>query len=160
MSDQGNRGGQQPNNPANQSRPIASVTDIIGSSTAEFVSDLDELAKKTGQNIKSVTTSQIRGVFSIVREIEQETLRLSDDDVLPNRLQSRLTMLKPKLAYQVGRAPTMKRKPMEELQQLLTRAIDQVMKTGKVYAFRNFMNLFEAIIAYHRFYGGSEKEQR
>lgn len=157
---QPNRGGQQPSNAANQPAPIASVTDIIGSSTAEFVSDLDELAKKTGQNIQSVTTSQIRGIFSIVREIEQETLRLSDDDPLPNRLQSRLTMLKPKLAYQVGRSSNAKRQPMEKLQQLLTSAIDQVLKTGKVYAFRNFMNLFEAIIAYHRFYGGTEKEQR
>ena len=145
---------------ASQPGPIASVNDIIGSSTAEFVSDLDELAKRTGQNIQSVTTSQIRGIFSVVREIEQETLRLSDEDPLPPRLQSRMTMLKPKLAYQVGRASNAKRQPMEDLRQLLTRAIDQVLKTGKVYAFRNFMNLFEAIIAYHRFYGGTEKETR
>jgi CRISPR-associated protein Csm2 len=136
------------------------ITDIIASDSGDFAATLDTLANNLGKHIQSVTTSQIRGIFSVVREIEQQTLQLDNQADLPGQVQARLTMLKPKLAYQVGRLKKEKQAPMEDLRYVLATAIDQVTRTKKVFAFRNFVNLFEAILAYHRYHGGSEKEQR
>jgi len=60
----------------------------------------------------------------------------------------------PKLAYQTERA-----KPVKVLQEVLTQAIDKVNevsdKTERDRRFRVFMDLFEAILAYHRLAAGA-----
>jgi CRISPR-associated protein Csm2 len=61
-------------------------------------------------------------------------------------------MLKPKLAYQTARTPS-----VDKLKQVLSEAIDEVVKSvpeKKDSAFQRFMDLFEAILAYHRALGG------
>jgi len=62
-------------------------------------------------------------------------------------------MLKPKLDYQVARA-----KPVEVLRDVLNAAIDQVNaakdEDERNRRFRVFIDLFEAILAYHRAKGG------
>jgi CRISPR-associated protein Csm2 len=57
-----------------------------------------------------------------------------------------LIMLKPKLAYAAAR-----NRNVEELKDALTQAINQVDNHEK---FKNFVDFFEAILAYHRAYGG------
>ena len=56
-------------------------------------------------------------------------------------------MLKPKLAYAAAR-----NRNVEELKDALTQAINQVDNHEK--RFKNFVDFFEAILAYHRAYGG------
>jgi CRISPR-associated protein Csm2 len=62
-------------------------------------------------------------------------------------------MLKPKLDYQAVRA-----RPVELLRDVLRDAIDQVNaapdKEDRDRRFRIFVDLFEAILAYHRSVGG------
>ncbi len=61
-------------------------------------------------------------------------------------------MLKPKLAYQAERA-----KPVAYLRDVLTDAIEEVLKAPPVERderFQRFVDLFEAILAYHRSEGG------
>ena len=169
MSYQGNRGGQQRGESAeqivNRCAPAQKVQALIADTTADEVHTLDTVAKDLGREIKPmVTTSQIRGIFSLVREIEQETLAAKDANELDKTVRRRLAMLRPKLAYQVGRIDGYQDDPkkaqMGALALTLTTAIDAVLEANTVLAFRNFVDFFEAILAYHKFFGGQDKLQR
>lgn len=94
----------------------------------------------------SLTRGQIRNVFTEVRKIEA----LWDTD--PKKALRRLTMLKPKLDYQTARMPEVKL-----LRDVLSEAIDWVNKAEeekRTECFQRFVNLFEALLAYHRSKGG------
>jgi len=128
---------------------------IITGETSEAIQTLIEVAEKIGQYLveKSVTTSQIRNIFGTARMIEQEVKTLEDDKPLPIRVQRDLQMLRPKLAYQYGRIQKRDEKEgMGALTGILSEAIALV--GSDVRRFRNFMDFFEAILAYHRRYGG------
>jgi CRISPR-associated protein Csm2 len=130
---------------------------IIAEDTSEAIRALTETAEKIGEALANdVTTSQIRNIFGTVRMIEQEVKTLEDDKPLPIRVQRDLQMLRPKLAYQYGRVQgrddDRKKAAMGALTSILSEAIALV--GSDVRRFRNFMDFFEAILAYHRRYGG------
>ena len=112
----------------------------------ESGAELVKFARQTADTLVkgSLTRSQIRTIFTEVRQIEAmwpgtEAMR-------------RLTMLKPKLAYQAARAA-----PVGHLRDVLTDAIDAVVKASadkRNERFDRFVDLFEAILAYHRALGG------
>ena len=132
---------------------------IITGETSEAIQTLIEVAEKIGQYLveKSVTTSQIRNIFGTARMIEQEVKTLEDDKPLPIRVQRDLQMLRPKLAYQYGRIQKRDEKEgMGALTGILSEAIALV--GSDVRRFRNFMDFFEAILAYHRRYGGTNRK--
>jgi CRISPR-associated protein Csm2 len=111
--------------------------------------ELVEFAEKTAKQLvhNNLTRAQIRNIFTEVRKIE--ALWGSK----PTTAIRRLNMLKPKLDYSAARA-----KPVELLRDVLTQAIDKVneVQAGEERdrRFRVFMDLFEAILAYHRSEGG------
>lgn len=119
---------------------------ILGGNTRELVKEADRLGKALKEN--NLTTSQIRNIFGEVRSIEQE-VRVGTEK-LPLSVQRRLLMLKPKMAYQVGRFST--NQALRALVETLSAAIDLI--GDDVGRFHSFVDLFEAILAYHRFYGG------
>ena len=127
---------------------------IITGETSEAIQTLIEVAESIGRHLaKSVTTSQIRNIFGTVRTIEQDVKTLEDDQQLPIQVQRDLQMLRPKLAYQYGRIQKRDEKEgMGALTGILSEAIALV--GSDVRRFRNFMDFFEAILAYHRRYGG------
>lgn len=112
----------------------------------------DELVKFAEQTAitlvgNNLRNTQIRNIFTEVRKID--ALRMQDPDAALRRLQ----MLKPKLAYQAAR-----QKAVKLLQNVLTEAVNQVAQIQdpekREKAFDRFMDLFEAILAYHRANGG------
>jgi len=112
-------------------------------SGAELVTFAQQTANVLVKN--NLTRSQIRTIFTEVRQIEAmwnngpEAVR-------------RLSMLKPKLAYQSARSNT-----VSHLRDVLTEAIDQVVQAPvdqRDRRFQRFVDLFEAILAYHRAQGG------
>lgn len=123
---------------------------ILGGNTPEAINLLIEEADRLGRALKekNLTTSQIRNIFGEVRSIEQE-VRVGTEK-LPLSVQRRLLMLKPKMAYQVGRFGN--NQALRALVETLSAAIDRV--GDDVGRFHTFVDLFEAILAYHRFYGG------
>jgi CRISPR-associated protein Csm2 len=132
---------------------------IIASDTVESVRALDEAARQISERLyKDITTSQIRNIFGAVRMIEQDTKGLADTDPLPIPVQRALMMLRPKLAYQYGRVggrdDDPKKAAMGAMTIILSQAITVVLDTGNQTAFRNFVDFFEAVLAYHRYYGG------
>ena len=131
---------------------------IITGTTTEAITSLTNTAEKIGRQLaRDVTTSQIRNIFGTVRTIEQDVKALKDTDSLPTPVQRSLQMLRPKLAYQYGRVQgrddDQKKAAMGALTQILSDAISLV--GSNVQHFRNFMDFFEAILAYHRRFGGS-----
>jgi CRISPR-associated protein Csm2 len=104
-------------------------------------------AQDIGERLATqLTSSQIRNVFTTARQIEMNwpVRPESRDEVRPAIRQ--LVMLKPKLAYQASR----EQKGgigMKVLRDLLNSAIDLVGDNRE--HFQNFMDFFEAILAYH-----------
>lgn len=116
-------------------------------SGSELVTFAEQTARTLVRN--NLTRSQIRNIFTEVRKIEASW------SARPTEAMRRLNMLKPKLDYSAARA-----KPVEVLKEVLTQAINKVAevdeknKEERDRRFRVFMDLFEAILAYHRAEGG------
>lgn len=107
-------------------------------------------AERVGKRLvdDKLTRSQIRNIFSESRKIETSWESAGETASL-----RRLTLLKPKLAYQAAK----ENKPvLKYFGDVLSEAIDSVDKSAdKTKSFNIFMELFEAILAYHRSYGGN-----
>ena len=108
---------------------------------------LVDAAEKLGESLKSrgLKTSQIRKVYGAVKKIQvSEEFRQND-----------LIMLKPKLAYAAAR-----NRAVTDLKDALTQAIDKVIdevaEEKKEFKFKNFVDFFEATLAYHKAAGGLE----
>ena len=121
---------------------IIITQDPTGQELVAFASQTAERLVKDG-----LTRSQIRNIFTEVRKVEA----LWETD--PQGALRRLVMLKPKLDYQAAR-----QRHVQGLKNVLTEAIDYVAQ-GKdpkeqTDRFQRFVDLFEAILAYHRAKGG------
>lgn len=121
--------------------------------------ELVKLAKTTAQQLikDQLTRGQVRNIFTEVRKIEAlwdaEGVKKPEERDY-NKALRRLVMLKPKMDYQTSRIPQVQR-----LKEVLTEGIDSVVAAkGDAEKlnerFKYFMNLFEAILAYHRAEGG------
>ena len=119
------------------------VTDV----TVAFANRFGEyLATKEYDNDEPLTTTQLRRFFG---EVKRQQLNGYDE--------TEFVMLKPKLAYAVGRAKKDNRKYFKivDFNTVIANAIDNVEKSpNKDKAFKNFIYVFEAIVAYHKLYGG------
>lgn len=136
-----------PNQPDPELRTI--ITDPSGAET------LVRRADQLGQNLKNagLTTSQIRALFGEVRQIQAQWSMGGDQQQIAAR---RLVLLKPKMAY---RSRKERGKAVADLVAVLDPAIDEVIKekdlNRKGDNFRRFVEFFEAILAYHKAYGGN-----
>ena len=131
---------------------------------------LVELTEKYGKQLADarLATSQIRSIFGSVRQMESRWY----DDKQRNQGIRDLLMLKPKLAYQEVRHKPQRREDPNAvgmLRAMLEPAIDAVIDPGEDHnteedgdnqkRFRRFMEYFEALLAYHKAYGGADKAQ-
>ena len=131
------RGGREFFRPTDRSLLEKIITDP--NSTEKMV----EEAERVGEAIaKTLSTSQIRAIFSEVRSIE------ADWQHNPQRAHHRLLLLKPKMDY---RAKKESGGGVGDLVKVLKPAVDFV--RGDTENFKRFVEFFEAILAYHRAYG-------
>ena len=103
----------------------------------------DYLAERDNQG-DPLTTSQLRKFFG---EVKRQQMNGYDE--------TEFVMLKPKLAYAVGRARQSGKRgnhqKIEDFYFVLADAIDKVENSkDKQKAFKNFITAFEAIVAYHK----------
>jgi CRISPR-associated protein Csm2 len=105
--------------------------------------DLVSYAEEFGKYLRSIylKTSQIRRFLDAVNKIKATTDPRSFD-------RAEVVLLKPKLAYAAGRQDQVR--PLAEV---LTVCIDKVKEYKD---FKRFAQFLEAIIAYHKYYGGRE----
>lgn len=108
--------------------------------TEEMVKEAERVGSATA---RTLSTSQIRAIFGEVRSIE------ADWQHNPHRAHHRLILLKPKMDY---RAKKESGRGVEDLVKVLKPAVDLVQ--GNTENFQRFVEFFEAILAYHRAYGG------
>lgn len=96
----------------------------------------DKVSENGRQRIVAakLTTNQLRKFFGEVKRQQMQGFKKTD-----------FIMLKPKLAYAVGRAD--KNSKIKDLYDVLSDAIDKVSDEK---GFHNFITLFEAIVAYHK----------
>lgn len=112
-------------------------------------------ADKLGQELKGMklTTSQIRALFGEVRQIEAEW---GMGEEARRRALRRLILLKPKMAYRARRE---RGRGVQELINVLQPALDEVVREKDTQKqdgnFSRFVEFFEAILAYHKAYGGN-----
>lgn len=97
---------------------------------------------------RQLTTSQIRNVFGTVRQIQMMWVPQATAQQ-QQRATRQLLLLKPKLAYQARRE---RGKGVGILNMVLSPAIDLVEDSHE--RFQNFVDFFEAILAYHTAAGG------
>lgn len=98
-----------------------------------------------------MTTSQIRNVFGELRRIQMNGF--------VGKERTSFLLLKPKLAYTVKRFKAEKNDPLYKFYDLFSIGFDAVNSTGedkRSDSFENFMQLMEAVLAYHKFHGGKE----
>jgi CRISPR-associated protein Csm2 len=109
--------------------------------------ELVRLAEEYGRRLaeQKLTASQIRGIFSAVRGLEGRWVT----DSTRKAAAGELVLLKPKLAYQAAR-----NEPVKLLKEMLEPALEVV---GEDEArFRRFVDYFEALLAYHKAFGGKD----
>ena len=104
------------------------------------------------KNQKELSTSQIRRFFGQLKRLQAQGYSESN--------RSDLLMLGPQLAYAVGRDRKKVKRKIVDASKIhyfykeITTALDAIeaedIETEKQY-FKNFVNLVEAIVAYHRF---------
>lgn len=98
------------------------------------------LAPQQRYDRNALTTSQLRKFFGQLRRIEADY----------DKLKSEIPLLKPKLAYAVGRAKGQNKiRDFYNQMEIGFAALD-----GSKETFNHFINLTESIVAFHKFHGG------
>lgn len=120
----------------------------------EFRPETIDFAEKFGDYLvkNRLTTSQIRNIYGEVKRIEA---KVTDDDF--SNVYKDFLLLRPKLAYAAKRAGTRGIEVFKDVMDSAHLAVVSVPEgSERVHAFRNFTDLFEAILAYHKAAGGRE----
>jgi len=89
-----------------------------------------------------LSTSQIRNVYGEILRLKMKGFKANE-----------LVLLKPRLAYSTERKGT---DGSRKFREVIEKALDKVIftKDKQEELFQNFANFFEAILAYHRSFGG------
>lgn len=124
--------------------PNEEIQNKVTDATVQFAEKFGKYLAEKEENAEPLTTSQLRKFFG---EVKRQQMMGYDN--------TEFVMLKPKLAYAVGRAKQNGRKfkaqKIEDFYLVLADAIDKVeASTDKPKAFKNFITAFEAIVAYHK----------
>ncbi|GAB4375347.1 MAG: hypothetical protein Kow0042_20720 [Calditrichia bacterium] len=122
----------------------------------ELNSTAQQKGKQFAQQDK-IRTNQIRNFFSaltkIRSEFHQEQRKSSGNGKeLPPTVRKDLVMLRPKLAYAAGR-----HSEVRAFQEFFDEAISAVLKSeNPVEAIKNLFFLSDAVLAYHKYFGGKD----
>ena len=124
---------------------------------------LSEEAQKN-YGCKMVTTSQIRKFLTAVNRVNgkidqfKNGNKSSASGTIPEDLQMEIKFLKVKLAYQIGRAANERNKsnPVKDFADRsgLFAEIDSI--GNNLERYENFARYVEALVAFHKFYGGKD----
>ena len=136
-----NRGQGQSNQQASNYKLPDNVIEEGGQPLVKAAENLGKSLQKRG-----LKTSQIRKVYGAVKKIQVSEAFRQNDSTMNDLIMNDLIMLKPKLAYAAARE-----RAVTDLKEALTQAIDKVNSPER---FKNFVDFFEATLAYHKAAGG------
>ena len=134
-------------NARSQYIPPEAIINKIDNEAVEFTKIFGKYLAKNDQTDrrreKALTTSQLRKFFG---DLKRQQLTGYDE--------TSFALLKPKLAYAVGRVKSTKEyNKIEDFADVVTNAINVILSPqcqDKAKSFNNFIDLMEAIVAYHK----------
>ncbi|WP_010421340.1 type III-A CRISPR-associated protein Csm2 [Anaerophaga thermohalophila] len=115
---------------------------IVKGVDQDAVSFADRLGKFLYEN--KLSTSQIRNVFGEIKRIEIKGFE---------KEKSSFYLLKPKMAYAASRVEKYKAKGINALKTIFDLSHSKVENEA---TYKNFVDFFESILAYHKAYGGRD----
>ncbi|TGY97289.1 type III-A CRISPR-associated protein Csm2 [Petralouisia muris] len=110
----------------------------------------NKINEKTKKKKPMVTTSKIRNLLSMTADICNEVMDCKEEK-LNDELCGRIDYLKVRVLYEAGREPVV-REFVEDTNML--KCISEIGGSKKNYLL--FSRYMEALVAYHRFYGGKD----
>ena len=113
-----------------------------------YVKRAENVIANLGRN--RLTTTQLRNILSMLNEIYNDVM-LTASDTLSSDVQNRLRYLKIKLIYAAGRNKDVK-SFMEASQ--IDQHLDYIGNSREKFIL--YSHYMEALVAYHRFYGGKD----
>jgi len=125
-------------------KTMRDIPNILTGNEELLVKDAEEFGKYlSGKDSRSqgISTSQIRNIFSDMKKMNNF-----------EKNKRELILLRPKLAYVAGRHGK-RTIEMVDLQKVMDECIQKI---NDEKSFQNFQDFFEAILAYHKFYGGKD----
>jgi CRISPR-associated protein Csm2 len=129
-------------------RHIGSLERLKEWDTADLVRRANDIGNELSN--RRMTTSQIRNFLDEVNRIHAETQGRGSEFE-----SSRVILLKPLLAYSAGRETNReKQRVLKSFAELFSAATDKVQDASD---FKPFVDFTRAVVAYHRFYGGSNQ---
>jgi CRISPR-associated protein Csm2 len=117
------------------------ITDGLDENAIKFAEDF-------GKDLAyGLTTNQIRNFFGEVRRIQQKGVLSEKTSFL---------LLRPKLAYAAKRAGSTSANDFKEVMEKAHKIVMEVENNDEEFEkrFKNYVDLLEAILAYHKAYGG------
>lgn len=117
---------------------------------------IKELAKKKDKygNPDMVTTTQIRNLLAMTSDIYNEVC-ISMDEKLSEDIRGRINYLKVRFIYEAGRGTKQQHQVKDFVETArIIECIDEI--KGEKKKFILFNKYMEALIAYHKFYGGKD----
>ena len=116
----------------------------------DYVDQAEKIMRDLMENGKPVTTSKIRNLLSLVTEIYNKENIRTDAKLLPESA-ANLNLMRVRVAYECGRDDMVKSfvaktKLLEYLKGISTDRADLI----------RFAHYMEALVAYHRYFGGRE----
>ena len=149
----GNRGGFSggANNRGGYGQQKELPPEIVPQTVPEdYVDQAETVMRKLMENGKTVTTSKIRNLLSLVTEIYNKENIRTDEKLQPDSV-VKLNLMRVRVAYECGRDETVrdfvaKTKLLEYLKGISTDRADLI----------RFAHYMEALVAYHRYFGGRE----
>lgn len=114
--------------------------------------ELKNKKNKMGKTVPMVTTSKIRNILAMSAQIYNDVLGVIGDE-LSDDINAHIDYLKLRIIYEVGRDTTNSVRNFVESAELI-KCIEQI--NGSRENYRLFNNYMEALVAYHKYYGGKE----
>lgn len=116
----------------------------------DYVDEAERIMRSLMNDGKTVTTSKIRNLLSLVTEIYNKENISSDAKLQPENV-VKLNMMRVRVAYECGRDDTVKTfvkqtNLLEYLKGISTDRADLI----------RFAHYMEALVAFHRYFGGKE----
>lgn len=128
------------------------ISKIVEEGNAELlVAEADRIGRFLAERRPPLSSSQIRNVFGTVKQVSLSWTAQSKPEEA-TKAHRQILLLKPKLAYQEGRLGKQQKETMTVMRQALDNSIDLI--KGDLTRFKRFAEFFEAILAYHKAYGG------
>ena len=137
-------GGNRQNNDEEQLKPKTLPADYVGEAQTIMTEYQNEKNK--------ITTSKIRSILSMISDIYNDESRRSAEKKLSSTSLNKLQLLRIRMVYEYGRNPT-DVKPFIIKSHLISYLLDIGDDREKFIRYARYM---EALVAYHRFYGGHE----